>query len=425
MNPALEQAIERLDALCPGPDDLPALALWELRGTLRGEGLPLAADGGWRLELGTRRGLAWRFAVGAGPAAALPSGRRTPSRPALDPTGWRAALKALEADLSEEMLRLRSETAPLAAGLARSSAAACRTRLECHVRWRAWRCGRAAPRAAIERGVRVVIEPGDGARPGEPGAIEWVGPAGGSPPWRGDPAGWLSARRMDRRVEPEPAARGGAAVCAPGPLVLLPAAAAWWTHEMGHAALETARRIGPVRTAHGLSIVDDPASGPWPAGFAVDDAGRPARAAVLWDADGPRVPAASGRRRRPSVRDAAERALAVTRLTGGTRNGARWGELPDGTPVAASVRAGRFDPPTGTIVLELAGVGRVAQGRPLAGSGRAVVAVDAAAGWQGVRRLADGPLADPILAACSRIGATVPVMVGAPTIVLDPVQVVR
>jgi len=396
MNPVLQQALERLAEARAGTGDPPSFSLWELRATLRGEVeggtasvLSVASDGGWRVEWRSERERRWGFAVGAGPGAALRAGRRTPSRSSLDPRGWSVALSAMEAALRLEFRSLLS--AADVRGVARDTGSAppARVAVEIHRRWRAWRRGGAPPRHAEDRGFHLVTEASGHGGPG---------------------AGSARSRRCAAWT---------------GPLVLLSPAAGWWVHEMGHAALESALRIGPATASHGLAIVDDPAAGPWPAGFAIDDAGEPSRAAILWNEAGPQAPARRGRRRRPSVREAAEGALSVTRLVGDVAAGIGWSDLPEGTPVAADVRAGRYDPPTGLIALELEGVGSVRGGAHRPGSGRAVVLVEAAEGWRGLRALAtDSRGADGTFATCSRLGAMVPVMVGAPTIVLDPVQVI-
>ena len=396
MNPVLQQALERLAEARAGTGDSPSFSLWELRATLRGQVergaasvVSIASDGGWRVEWGSERDRAWRFAVGAGPGAALGHARRTPGRRSLDPRGWTAALSGMEEALRLEFRVLMSAADIVEEAREAGSGASSRVDVEIHRRWRAWRRGDAAPRHAEDHGFRLL--------------------AGAPAPGRSD-------------QPPEQAGRPGART---GPLVLLAPAAGWWAHEMAHAALESAERIGPVPAPHGLAIVDDPAAGPWPAGFAVDDAGDPARAATLWDGAGPHATARRGRRRRPSVREAAEGALSVTRLVGHAPAGVGWSDLPEGTPVAGSVRSGRFDPPTGLIALELEGLGHVRGGAHRPGSGRAVALVEAAESWRGLRALATGPGGiDGMFATCSRLGAVVPVMVGAPTIVLDPVQVI-
>jgi hypothetical protein len=394
MNPVLQQALERLAEVPADPGNPPTLLLWELRATLRGEtggaAPSVASDGGWRAEWGSERGRGWRFAVGAGPRASILSGRRTPGRRLLDPQGWDAAVAAMEEALRLEFRSRMPAADALAAARDRGSGPPGRVAVEIHVRWRAWRRGAAAPRHAEERGFH--LTPQDSG--------EGVSPAWG----------------LDGAVPPKSWS---------GPLVLLAPAAGWWVHEMGHAALESAPRIGPAPASHGLAIVDDPASGPWPAGFAVDDAGDRARAATLWDGSGPHAPARRGRRRRPSVRDTAEAALSITRLAGKAARVIEWSDLPEGTPVAAGVRAGRFDPSTGLIALELERVGEVRDGACRPVCGHAVALVPAAAGWRGLCTLPAGPWQDEAIpATCSRLGAKVPVMVGAPTIVLDPVQVI-
>ncbi len=437
MNPVLQQALERLAEVRAEPGLTPSLALWELRATLRGEAgggvTSVAADGGCRLEWGSTRARGWRFAVGAGPDARLSAGGRPPGRLALDPQGWEAALSAAEEALREEFRPLMSAADELGALLAGPGGAPAPVAIEIHLRWRAWRRNTAPPRAAEDRGFRLLAGTPTEGSPGS--GVEWAGRPGALPPWRGDPD-WIGGRRgrigptgttATRDLRPRSRTVRGSErqpVAQTGPLVLLAPAAGWWVHEMAHAALESASRIGPVPARHGLSIVDDPAAGPWPAGFPVDDAGDRAAAAVLWDEAGPHAAVRRGRRRRPSVRDAAEAALSVTRLAGGGGAALDWSDLPEGTPVAAGVKAGRFDPPTGRIALELERVGCVREGIPAPGTGRAVALIDAAAGWHGLRQLASAPVETGVLAACSRIGSVVPVMVGAPTIVLDPVQVI-
>lgn len=384
MNTALQQALERLAETRAGLKGPSSFQLWELRGALRvtpGRGTAtLAADGGWRLEWGPDRARRWCFAIGAGPAAALRARSATPARRSLDPAGWKAALDALGEALREEHRRLGPE-----------AAAGC----EVHIRWRAWRRGAADPQAAVDRGVRVH----------QPGETEG---ADANP-----------KERADTRDRPGGTGRWS------GPLVLLPRAAGWWVHEMGHAALESATRLAPVPADHGFEIIDDPRAGPWPAGFSIDDAGERARPARLWDARGPRTPAPRGRWRRPSVREAAEPALSVTRLVGSVEgSGVAWSDLPCGTPVATAVRAGRYDPASGTIALELEGVGQVGNQPGRAGSARAVALIEPAEGWRSLRPMAAAPDEETArFAVCSRQGATVSVMVGAPTIVLDAVQV--
>jgi hypothetical protein len=393
MNPFLRLALERLAELRAEAGDPSTFRLWELRATLRGEVggrvASIASDGGWREERGPARARAWRFAVGAGPGASFPAGGRTlPRRDSLDPAGWEAARFAIEDALRREFRSQTSAAGRLAATAVPDAGRPARVVVEIHLRWRAWRRGSAAPRHAEDLGMRALR-----AAPAQATLDVAAG--------RGRPLAWT------------------------GPLVLLPPAAGWWAHEMGHAALETAPRIGSVPVPHGLTIVDDPFEGPWPAGFAVDDAGDRARAAVLWNDSGPQVPPRLGRRRRPSVRDAAVGGLSVTQLVGEPSRGVDWSDLPEGTPVASGVRAGRFDPPTGLIALELEGVGSVRNGQYGPGSGHAVALIEAAAGWRGLCALATGPRhAERAFASCSRLGAVVPVMVGAPTIVLDPAQVI-
>ncbi len=436
MTPVLQQALERLAEARAEPGDPPSLALWELRAVLRGDAgggvTSIAADGGWRLEWGESGARRWRFAVGAGPGARFRAEGRVPSRLALDPRGWEAALSAVEEALRAELRPLQSAADELGALLAGTGRAPAPVAIEIHLRWRAWRKNAAPPRVAEERGFRLLAGAPDKGVPGAP--VEWSGRPGTPPPWRED-RGWIGVRRV--RIgpgeafagEPTPGSRAprGAArqpLARTGPLVLLAPAAGWWVHEMAHAALESAARIGRVPARHGLSIVNDPAGGPWPAGYLIDDAGDRAAAAVLWNEAGPHPAGRQGQRRRPSVRDAAEVALSVTQLAGGAAEGVAWRDLPDGTPVAGGVLAGRYDPPSGRIALELERVGSVRDGIPVPGGGRAVAVVDAAEGWRGLRCLASEPIENGAFATCSRLGSAVPVMVGAPTIVLDPVQVI-
>lgn len=425
MNPHLLSALDRL-----GGATHAAFSTWELRGSLRwteGGSAALAIDGGWRIE---RRGRApsWRFAVGAGPAARIAALWRTPRRSDLDPGGWAAACMAIEVELRDAVRSVRRATRPLVDRLDRLGPGRHPLKIEAFGRWRAFRRTGAAAAGIEERGIRLVIGTGD---PPDGGTLEWCGDARALPPWISETGGLegrlpaIGRRGAARTRRCEGPVPGDRAPAGAGPLVLLPGAAAWWVHEMAHAALEGAGRIGGARSAHRLAIVDDPGAGPWPAGFEVDDVGEAARPAELWSEDGPKRPADSGRRRRASVREPARPALSVTCLVSRRGRSVAWADLPDRTPVARGIRAGRFDPASGAILLELEGVGTVEGGVPVAGNARATALVKAADGWRGAHLLAAEIPSEESLAVCSRQGTALPVMVGAPTIVLEPVQLGR
>jgi len=427
MIPLLLPALERLGEGAARAG-IASFATWELRAALRWSeraGTALSIDGGWRLE---RRGRApsWRFAVGAGPAARIGALWGVPVARDLDPVGWKGACAAIEKGLRARLRSLRIAADPLCARIQQEAGGTGRLEIELHARWRAWKRGGQRPAGAEEEGARVIAEAGG---PTRGVTLEWCGGGDARPPWLDRPD-WVDAR-LAAQLAFFRTAEGGKPHRGPtprgeGPLVLMPAAAGWWVHEMGHAALETASRTGRrERARHRLAIVDAPSEGPWPAGFAADDEGEASPPAELWGELGPRRPPDEGRRRRASVREPARGALSVPRLVDRGCRPIAWGDLPDGAPVAARVRAGRFDPAGGVILLELDGLGTVEGGVPVAGSGRAVALLDPASVWNGARLLATGPAREDSLAVCTRQGTTLPVMVGAPTVVLEPVHLYR
>jgi hypothetical protein len=259
--------------------------------------------------------------------------------------------------------------------------------------------------ASFESGVRIWLAAED-----EPPRLLWVGSGERQPPWmrgeglpadsEGFPAAGLPRRALSRE-------RGGR-------VVLLPAAAAWWVHEMGHAALE-ARGHGQPGGGGGLVVVDDPGLAPWPAGYERDDLGETGVATVLWDERGCHRPAPSGRRRRASVRQPARPSLSATRLV--VDPAAVTPSLEEATdlPVIDRVDAARFDPQRRAVYLRIRRTGGEAV------DGVAVIRADE--GWGGVRLWGDGHRNRMDLAACSRQGGLNAVMVGAPTLALEVDQI--
>lgn len=360
--------------------------LWEWRVCLEGsrEGVlldRLEADGGLRCERRdplTGRLENWRFLVGEN----LGEGRREVERSALE--------------LARQVCRLP-------AGLP----------FRLWVRGRCWRREGTEPQFRWEQGLRLRAESG-GSR-----CEWWVGEPGEAPS-PDEVAGRL------REAAAETSAAGSGRHSAPALLtrpsrvtaVLLPPAAAWWSHEMGHAAIEGPAAVARAGTAR---IVDDPAGARWPAGFDVDDLGWPGECSVLWDAEGSHRLPSRGHGRRASIRDDAVLALSNTRVDPGKEPALSWDDLPAGSPVIDSVDAGRFDPLTGEVVLGV-GVAGVWQGEEMMPvRARSVLLARCEEAWRGVHIVSSDRTATFELATCTRQGLMHPVMVGAPTLALEPV----
>ncbi len=387
------------------------LHLWEIRARAGASDSGKAwLDGGARVEdldpstATVRR--AW-FAAGAGPraVAALAEGALDP-----DPDGWRAAAEWIDSEVASLHVAARGACERAARDGAPELAAETRARL------RALSSGPDVPVAvSLDGSLRLVARAPRGGRV----LCEEVLP-GLEHPERAllDAAARLHARARAAAADagdpadPEPGSRRG-------PVVMTAAAAAWWVHEMAHAAFEG---IGDdvCRGGRSVCIREVPADAPWPAGFAIDDSGADARASLLWGGRDAAPPDA-GHRRRASIRDRAVPGPAFTRLVADPGAGASMVDVPEGTLALTSVRAGRLDPPSGTILLHADGLAIVRGGalRPCAGEGVVMVGVDD--GWRGLSVIRDGPPAAVISALCTRGGRTAAVMVGAQTLVLDSV----
>ncbi|UCF66195.1 MAG: hypothetical protein JSV80_10375, partial [Acidobacteriota bacterium] len=284
------------------------------------------------------------------------------------------------------------------------------------MRLRGWSRGGEAPRTALDRGVRI-----DAGGPG----LAWLGSEPELAPWLG--AGresWLDSASREQEfwqmLNTAPAAE-----LAPeyrGPLVLARTAAAWWTHEMAHAALEEAApHPAAIPATSGAQVVDDATRCTWPVASPEDDLGRSARAIALWTA-GEKGDLGLVHHRRASIRDPALPTPTATFLLAPIEAMSTWADLAAGLPVALSASAGRFDPLRGEILLwcDQLAVTDARGLRPVSGS--RLIRVNAEQAWRSLRIVRDDERQEPSHAVCTRQGQMHPVMVGAPTVVLDPVR---
>ncbi len=427
MERTLSDAVLALEHLPSRAGGSPLYATWEIRGVARGRG-PVhetsIVDGGARAEwLDPASGQVTRarFLVGAAPGALDALARDDEFR---FPPGaaWERAVAELSGHLAREVDRFR-RTFPLLEETVRAAGPGAR-----HVRWevaaraRAWRRPGEEPRSELSTGLRVTVRLAAGEAwtqvswsGADPARVPWAGP--GHRAWVERLAGARDAAEARARFEPLPP------VPWEGPVVLLGSAAGWWGHEMGHAAIEGFPCPGPGNP-HGLRILDDPRRAPWPAGFEVDDAGLPARAAVLWDAAGPLQVRGAGRLRREGIRSPAIPSLACTTVEAAGGGWVDWDDLPRDVPVVLRADSGRLDLFGGTLLFGAADVMRVTpEGlRPVAGNH--LLAVGCGEGWRGARPVRNAPAVEGEQATCTRQGWMIAVMVGAPTIVLDPARLI-
>lgn len=385
------------------------LLWWEIRGRCRlesGREARMDVDGGLRVERvgpGGRRESSALVGFPAGAARRVAGGDLAP-RPG-DREAWRDVAGGLVAVMRAEADRVRQAAGEDTA-----------RRAEAHVRVRAWCRGGRKSGAVVEGGVRLGGAP-DGL--GHPRRIVWSGAWGAQPPAReaelSDDARSLP---LGEALDPGALPRG-----LRGPVTLLPGAAAWWVHEMGHAAAESRRRSVTPATARGLAIADDPTRAPWPHGFSHDDDGVPSGRAVLWDDEGCR-PFPDGHARRASLTAASVPSLACTVLETGSESLSE-APLRDGEIVVDDAVQGRFDPSTGRIFLVVGTLGVWEGGFLRRAEGGAILSVGRDEGWRTVRVRACGPVSPLRAALCTRLGAMSAVMVGAPTLTLGPVQLLR
>ncbi len=380
--------------------------VWELRGALpvgaAGPGR-VVVDGGARFESESRADVRW--IVGAGPGALRGIGTLDGDAP-----GWDEAVGWLAAEL-----RARAAEAPAATARFAEAAAvpAERVRAKLYGRVRAWRASGDVPRAEVAWGARLDAAPAGIAPATMSAADTLMSAADKTLTMSRNEAAELSGPPAGPLPTGAPLAAGYR-----GPVVLSAPAAAWFVHEMGHAGLEW---LGErPETPTGLTIEDDPTVAAWPCGFAWDDAGRAAGRAVLWGegAAPERIARRSG-----SIRDAAVPSLSATRLIATARAAPPFDPGP-GVPWIETVRAARFDPPSRTVLLRFETYfSRSSDDKwfvhPHAGT--LVVGVEEA--WSGVRRGPGSPALATDFARCTRQGVVIAVMVGAPTLVLDPVHI--
>lgn len=372
--------------------------LWEARATLGTRpdrpGLHFEIDGGVRAErlAGPVGANAFRFAVGAGPAEAIALARG-PERRLLP--SW-DQLISLMAD--ELLVTHRSAAQDLVDRVAGDSEKGPNPNtLETLGRARILTGPGIEPCVDFNIGHRIRVHSGPPHRTGvalyAPGELPPAAAAGS----------WI------RQGTAEPLGQD----CVER-VVLSSEAAGWAAHELGHAALEKAvRRPDQL----GIQLIDDPRRAPWPVGFQFDDRGSAARKADI--GLGMEAPY-----RRPSVREQAAPALSFTSLTvkGGNRCERR--DLDPGTIFVDSARAGRFDSATGIIALEALRFYRTKKDGTLGDTGHSGLVVLNERSWQRVIEVADEPRAKPEPALCTRAGAVNAVMVGAPTIVLEPARLI-
>lgn len=211
-----------------------------------------------------------------------------------------------------------------------------------------------------------------------------------------------------------------------GPVVFDARAAGWIAHEFGHAAFEATSGAGepvPLNAEHGAILVDDPTAVAWPVGFGVDDEGRPSSKRVLWGPTGPvRNASESAPRRRGSLGQPCLPALTYTHLAVPERECFE-SPPPDGTPVIVDVSSARFDPASGLILALATLTGQVREGRTTnLRQAPVLVWFDPRRVWPRLAAVGSTTAPSRFIARCSRLGSMHPVMVGAPTIVLDPVH---
>jgi hypothetical protein len=417
-----EQAQAALAGLAGGWErDGSALALWEIRAQWveRGGDPPrIDLDGGVRWEWGPPGDPErWAFVAGAPPEFVTALGLHRPGKVDRRETRrWDDAVAAVVAALRRQAAVGRERLRRAAADLA----AAGRTplepgRVEVHLRVRAWRRAGEPPRGATETGVGVGlawehagakvrwerwIDAGEPTAPGPPGGEGWWRPAEAAV--RFPPAATAVPGRLPRRSLP---------------VVLLPAAAGWWAHELGHVALETgANPAPPARTSSpgSLLLEDDPAAAPWPVGFGFDDLAAAAGRAILWDGAGPRR-AGPGHARRAGIGAPARPALTATRLSApaGTR------PPPDAAVALRSVTHARFDPAGGRLLLASSEMGLLTNGHWAPLPDPVVVEMEPREAWASARAIEAGPPAMAEVAACTRLGARLPVRVEAPAVAIE------
>ncbi len=399
-----------------------SLFLWEARALVqRGpDGRARCdTDGGlrWERRDAAERCVEHRYLVGAEPedgglllagGTARGSTRRCGER-------MRAAALSAEALLADHDASFGSLDAGLTSLTRAGRIGAASLHVAGAVRHRILVGGDGSARVEVERGVRYQLRNGGGD------ALHlWGGESGADVPWSSDPERWLAARVS--RLDPTAGRESGAAwTPRPGPLVMLPRAAAWWGHEMAHAALEG----WSVPGDGALRIVEEPPRAPWPAGFLTDDHGDASGARCLWGGSKGQPLELTGLCRRPSVRDAARPSLAATRVEATGTAYAELAGIPDGTPVVRRIRAGRFDPRAGQVLAAIEVGGVMSAGEIVRAHGSAVALVGAEQGWRSALPGREAAIEDADFAPCTRLGLLLPVMVGAPTIVLEVDRVLR
>lgn len=424
----LASGLATVDRLDLGSGNARLFVVWEIRGRLTAgktaSGIP-EIDGGCRVEWDPppcHPAMAWRFMVGGSAAAlgplSVPQDQR--HRDLVDPAPqeWRAAVTTLGTRLKEKGKTAAEAGTRLLQMMSDLGLMARTVETTVHSRARIWRRGGDRAEAEEAIGCRITARLEFGHRKVD---WSWFGPGPESAPWLLRPEAWSEGiQEWAQWNEMLGRARVREGLKAPtlGDVVLLPHAAAWWAHELGHAAVE-----GWALPPGTLTLIDDPGAASWPAGFAVDDRGHPAQAAVLQGGQKLGGWISPGRFRRGSVREAAVPALSFTKVEGKGEREGKAGGVPSCTLLAGQVKRGRFDPLSGHLSLLIDDLYQFVKGELVAFPGEALLLMDAGEAWSGARAVDFFRPAYSGQAVCTRQGSVNFVMVGAPTIALSRVLV--
>ncbi|GAB4373157.1 MAG: hypothetical protein Kow0062_09980 [Acidobacteriota bacterium] len=397
---------------------------WEIEGRRRLDrrDAPLEVRGGLRLE--RARGSPRRIVAVHGGAPRSAIRLADPARqPRGSDGGWTRAVRAMRAalDPAGRGWRHRGERwtrRVLAAGV---PGAPGRLAAVVTARVQVVRRGDATPEVRVDRAVKLRAALEHPIWPVRAGVV-----AAGPPTARAlDEAVEATRAALAARIERGRAIAGTLAQASNGsgdpwhgPLVLFEDVAGAFVHEMAHAALETCP-VAARRAAGAFRIVDDPATAPWPCGDCAAD-GRAGRPVVLWgDAA---CDAADATWRRADLAEVARPAPSSTRLESvGTAPRAE--RLPSGVAFAAAPGPTRYDPASRRMLLAVRVFARPASRGWTVVPGGGVIEIEPEQAWRSLKMMIGPANVDSDQALCTRLGSMHAVMVGAPTILLDPVRV--